>query len=108
VSTITFLTSIVTIFCTLIGVLFLYSFLKCAKWAGLNVRAGKGGYVVHGDGISGVWVRKSEGWAKWWRKVRGEQEEFEIEEVDGGMSKRGFFRWNKGVGKEVERRPLLV
>ena len=104
VSTITFLTSIVTIFCTLFGVLVLYSLFKCVKWAGLGARASKGGYVVFGDGSSGIWVRRSERWGRWWRRVRGEQKEFEVEEVDDGTRKRGFFWWNT---RGEERRPLL-
>ncbi|KAL7775926.1 hypothetical protein CFE70_006338 [Pyrenophora teres f. teres 0-1] len=104
VSTITFLTSIVTIFCTLFGVLILYGLAKCIGLLRLGARAKRGGYVVYGDGSGEVWVRKSEGWGKWWRRVMGEQKEFEVEEVDDGTRKRGFFLWNT---RDEERRPLL-
>jgi hypothetical protein len=97
----------VTIFCTLFGVLFLYGLVKCIKWAGLGASASKGGYAVYEDGTGGVWVRKSEGWAKWWRRMRGEQKEFEVEEVDDGTPKRGFFWWNQNANREAEWRPLL-
>jgi hypothetical protein len=104
VSTITFLTSIVTIFCTLFGLLVIYGLSKCISWAILGARASRGGYVIFEDGTGGVWVRKSEGWGKWWRRVRGEQKEFEVEVVDDGTRKRGFFWWNT---RDQERRPLL-
>jgi hypothetical protein len=98
------LTSIVTIFCTLLGVLVLYGLVKCIKWAGLGARASRGGYVIHEDGSEDIWVRKSEGWRRWWSRVRGEQQEFEVKEVDEGTRKRGFFWWNT---RNAERRPLL-
>ncbi|KAF7568057.1 hypothetical protein PtrM4_126700 [Pyrenophora tritici-repentis] len=104
VSTITFLTSIVTIFCTLFGVLVLYGLSKCIGLLRLGARAKKGGYVLYEDGTGEVWVRKSEGWGKWWRRFMGEEKEFEIEEVDDGTRKRGFFLWNT---RDEERRPLL-
>ena len=85
----------------------LYGFVKCTKRAGLGTKARKGGYAVHEDGTGGVWVRKSEGWAKWWRRGRGEQKEFEVEEVDDGTLKRGFFWWNQSADREAERMPLL-
>jgi hypothetical protein len=87
--------------------LFLYSFVKCIQWATLGGRASKGGYAVYEDGTGGVWVRKSEGWKQWWRRVSGEQKEFEIEEVDNGTPKWGFFWWNKSANSEAEERPLL-
>ena len=104
VSTITFLTSIVTIFCTLFGVLVLYSLAKCIKWVGFGAKASRGGYALYEDGTEEVWVRRGESWGKWWRRVNGEQKEFEVEEVDGGTHKRGFFWWNT---RDAERRPLL-
>lgn len=104
VSTITFLTSIVTIFCTLFGVLVLYGLAKCIGLLRLTSRAKKGGYVLYEDGTGEVWVRKSEGWGKWWRRMMGEEKEFEVEEVDDGTRKRGFFWWNT---RDAERRPLL-
>ena len=113
VSTITFLTSIVTIFCTLFGVLVLYGLVKISKWIGLGMRARKGGYVVYEDGSGEVWVRKGEGWGKWWRRVKGDQKEFEVEEIDEGTPKRGMFWWRGWKGKkfgdqEAERQPLLA
>jgi hypothetical protein len=117
VSTITLLTSIVTIFSTLLGVLVLYLLLKCIKWIGLGSRARKGGYVVHlneDDQWKGdIWVRKSEGWGRWWRRIRGEQKEFEVEEVDNGVTRdTGCMWWGSGMSREdgftsTERRPLL-
>jgi hypothetical protein len=98
------LTSIVTIFCTLFGVLVLYSVVKCIKWAGLGARASRGGYALFEDGTGEVWVRKSEGWRRWWRRMSGEEKEFEVEEIDEGTRKRGFFWWNT---RGEERRPLL-
>ncbi|OAL04415.1 hypothetical protein IQ06DRAFT_214215 [Phaeosphaeriaceae sp. SRC1lsM3a] len=116
VSTITFLTSIVTIFSTLFGILVLWSLLDCAKWVGLGLRARRGGSVVYpgeqqyeGD----IWVRKSESWGHWWRRVRGEQKEFEVEEVDDGSAREtGRFWWNGGNrhqsdSRGTERAPLL-
>lgn len=82
----------------------LYGLAKCIGWVVLGARASRGGYVVYEDGRSGVWVRKGEGWGQWWRRMRGEQREFEVEEVDDGTRKRGFFWWNT---REEERRPLL-
>ena len=104
VSTITFLTSIVTIFSTLLGVLVLYGLVKCIKLAGLGTRGSRGGYVIFEDGSEDIWVRKSEGWGMWWRRVSGKPKEFEIEEVDEGTRKRGFFWWNT---RDAERRLLL-
>lgn len=104
VSTITFLTSIVTIFSTLLGVLVLYGLVKCIKLVGLGTRGSRGGYVIFEDGSEDIWVRKSEGWGMWWRRVSGKPKEFEIEEVDEGTRKRGFFWWNT---RDAERRPLL-
>ncbi|KAF2871103.1 hypothetical protein BDV95DRAFT_494640 [Massariosphaeria phaeospora] len=83
VSTITFLTSIVTIFCTLFGVLVLYGLVKVAKWGGLASRARTGGWVVYEDRSGEVWVRKAESWGAWWRRMRGKQYEAEVIEVDG-------------------------
>lgn len=70
----------------------------------LGARARKGGYVVHEDGSGGVWVRRSEGWGRWWRRTRGEPREFEVEEIDDGTGRRGWVWWDNRVG---ERRPLL-
>lgn len=110
VSTITFLTSVVTIFCTLFGVLVLYGLVKISKWIGLGLRARKGGYVVYEDGSGEVWVRKSESWGKWWRRLRGDEKEFEVEEIDGGTAERGRFWWAGGKKKSTsgERQPLLA
>ena len=112
VSTITFLTSIVTIFSTLFGVLVLYGLLGLSRWIGLGLRARKGGYVVYEDGSGEVWVRQGEDWGKWWRRVLGEQKEFEVEELDEGTLERARFWWSNGTGREngpngTERRPML-
>lgn len=94
----------VTIFCTLFIVSFLYWLSKCMQLVLLGARARKGGYVVHEDGSGGVWVRRSEGWGRWWRRTRGEPREFEVEEIDDGTGRRGWVWWDNRVG---ERRPLL-
>jgi hypothetical protein len=117
VSTITLLTSIVTIFSTVLGILVLYLSLKCVKCIGLSTRARKGGYVVrpneHDRWKGGVWVRKSGACKKWWRGIRGAQKEVEVEEVDGGATgNTGRMWWGSGVTREngfmgAERRPLL-
>jgi hypothetical protein len=59
-----------------------------------------------------IWVRKSESWGTWWRRVRGEQKEFEFEEIDDGTPKRGKAWWGVGESRKsgfrsAERRPLL-
>lgn len=60
-----------------------------------------------------IWVRKSESWGHWWRRVRGEQKEFEVEEVDDGSAREtGRFWWNGGNrhqsdSRGTERAPLL-
>ncbi|KAI4960990.1 hypothetical protein J4E86_000015 [Alternaria arbusti] len=77
---------------------------KCIKWVGFGAKASRGGYALYEDGTEEVWVRRGESWGKWWRRVNGEQKEFEVEEVDGGTHKRGFFWWNT---RDAERRPLL-
>jgi hypothetical protein len=117
VSTITFLTAVVAVLSTVFGVLVLWLLAQCVECIGFGVRARKGGYVVYpseeeryqGD----VWVRRGETWGKWWRRIRGEQKEFEVEDVDEG-STRGTARswWGSGNGREnghqaTERRPLL-
>ncbi|KAF1833965.1 hypothetical protein BDW02DRAFT_499367 [Decorospora gaudefroyi] len=107
VSTITFLTSIVTIFCTLFGVLVLYSLAKCVKWAGRGIRGSKGGYVIREGGSGEVWVRSSEGWTKWWHRTRGKQTDSEVKAMDEGTRKRGSSWWNTRE-RAAERRPLLA
>ncbi|EUC47008.1 hypothetical protein COCMIDRAFT_91234 [Bipolaris oryzae ATCC 44560] len=104
VSTITFLTSLVTIFCTLFGVLVLYGVSKCVGWVVVGTRARRGGWVVYEDGSSGLWVREREGWGTLWRRVGGRQREEDVLEVDEGTRRRGFVWW--GAARE-ERRPLL-
>lgn len=61
-----------------------------------------------------AWVRRSESWGRWWRRVNGDQKEFEVEEVDEEASPRqtGRLWWGTGRGRKVgfrgsERRPLL-
>ncbi|KAH7349009.1 hypothetical protein BKA66DRAFT_477104 [Pyrenochaeta sp. MPI-SDFR-AT-0127] len=112
VSTITFLTSIVTIVSTLFGVLVLFGLWQLSKWVGLGLRAKNGGWTLYEDGSGEVWVRRGENWAKWWRRMRGEQKEFEVEEVDEGAPRRGRLWWGSGKGRKIgfngaERRPLL-
>jgi hypothetical protein len=117
VSTITFLTSIVTIFSTLFGVLVLFILLKCAKWCGLSMRVRRGGYVLYpNDAVQwkgDIWVRSSTGWGRWWRRVRGEEKEFEVEEVEqASRRKTGRMWWGNAKSRKIgsrgaERMPLL-
>lgn len=111
VSTITFLTSIVTIFCTIGGLIILYGLIKCAKAIGLASRARKGGWVVYGDGNEEIWVRQKQSWGHWWRRTIGKQREDEVLVVDGGMEERSRWFWWNGIKRydrnDQERRALL-
>jgi hypothetical protein len=96
----------------LFGIVVVFGLFKCTKLVGISARARKGGYVLYEDGRGDVWERKSEGWGKWWRRVRGEEGEFEVVDVDDGTRKRGFVWWSTTSGRkngngDVERRPLL-
>ncbi|KAF2801737.1 uncharacterized protein BDZ99DRAFT_512808 [Mytilinidion resinicola] len=115
VSTITFLTSIVTILITLAVLLGSWLLIRLGRW-GIGVwKRAKGGWVVYGDGSEGVWVRKGEGWGPWWRRVRGLQREEEVVVVHGedGEQRRSWaarFGIGGGEGRrgeEEEERPLL-
>ena len=114
VSTITFLTSIITIICTLFGVLVLYCLFYVTDKMGFVSKARKGGWVVYGDGREDVWVRKSESWGRLWRRWAGLLREDEVLEVDGGTGERSWWVWMQGFGRRdrrnviEERRPLLV
>jgi hypothetical protein len=63
--------------------------------------------------VEDVWVRRHESWGKWWRRIRGEQKEFEIEEVDDGSTGKTGRAWWRGLrarrlgSQGAERRPLL-
>ena len=113
VSTITLLTSLVTIACTLFGVLVLYFLFYAGDRIGFALKARKGGWVVYGDGREGVWVRKSESWGRWWRRITGRSKEDEILEVDGGTRERSWWTWARSFRKDEgrirvdENRPLL-
>lgn len=113
VSTITFLTSVVTIFCTLFGVLVLYLLFYAGDKIGSAFKARKGGWVIHGDGREGVWVRKNESWGQWGRRITGRLRDDEILEVDGGTRERSWWAWMRfsrnGEGRIAinENRPLL-
>ncbi|KAF2685443.1 hypothetical protein K458DRAFT_417497 [Lentithecium fluviatile CBS 122367] len=107
VSTITFLTSIVTIFCTIFGVVVLYGLAKLIAGIMFSLRARKGGWVVYGDGREGVWVRRSEDWGRWWRRLTGKPREDEIREVDGGTEERSWWAWRNVRHEESERQHLL-
>lgn len=90
-----------------------YGLLKISSWIGLAARARSGGYVVYEDGSGEVWVRSSESWGKWWRRMKGDQKKFEVEEVDEGTPKRGIFLWRGWKGRkagvqDAERQPLLA
>lgn len=59
-----------------------------------------------------IWVRRSESWGRWWRRVNGDQKEFEVEEMDDGTPERGRTWWAGGNNGKIaphgaERRPLL-
>lgn len=60
-----------------------------------------------------LWTRRSENWGKWWRRVRGEQKEFEVEEVDAGSTRETGRKWwgggrsPKTATQDAEWRPLL-
>ncbi|KAF2650493.1 hypothetical protein K491DRAFT_608700 [Lophiostoma macrostomum CBS 122681] len=114
VSTITFLTSIVTIFCTIGGLIVLYGLIKLVQGIAFAARARKGGWVVNGDGSEDVWIRRGESWGKWWRRVRGREREEEILMIDGGTSERSWWTWRIvfqkkriALGGSDERRALL-
>ena len=72
----------------------------------MGLRAWRGGYIVcpndeepwKGD----IWVRRSEDWGNWWRRLRGVQKEFEIQEVSDNSLQQ-----TRGI-QSAERRPLLA
>ena len=94
VSTITFLTSLVTIFATIAGLIVLYGLIKLIQGIVFSVRAQKGGWYVEviedvggvGDSFrrAGVWTRSGPSWGTWWRRLRGTEKEDEVIEVDQG------------------------
>jgi hypothetical protein len=92
VSTITFLTAIVTIFATIFGLLAIYGLAIVIKWLYLAILGSNNGWVQYEDGTGEIWVRK-ESWGKWWRRITGQQKEYEIEEVDEGTPERGWNWW---------------
>lgn len=94
VSTITFLTSIITIFCTLFGVFVMYGLLRLYTWVRLGTT--RGGYVVYGDGTEGIWVRKNKSWGEWWKRVSGKAKASDTDIIEDS---RPFRR--------DERQPLL-
>ncbi|KAJ4993473.1 hypothetical protein SVAN01_01021 [Stagonosporopsis vannaccii] len=92
VSTITFLTAIVTIFATIFGLLFIYGLVIVSKWLYLIVSGSNNGWVQYADGTGEIWVRR-ESWGRWWRRITGQQKECEVEEVDEGTQERGWNWW---------------
>ncbi|KAH6638990.1 hypothetical protein C7974DRAFT_387665 [Boeremia exigua] len=92
VSTITFLTAIVTIFATIFGLLVIYGLTIVGKWLYLVSQGSNNGWVQYADGTGEVWIRK-ESWGKWWRRTIGRQKESEIEEVDEGTNEIGWNWW---------------
>ncbi|KAL5436126.1 hypothetical protein PMIN06_010950 [Paraphaeosphaeria minitans] len=114
VSTITFLACIITIFCTMFGVLVLYLLFHAAEKIGFTSKARKGGWVIYGDGREGIWVRKNENWSRWWRRVIGLPKEHEVLEVDGGTQEGSWWagmggsRHREGRIAISESRPLLT
>lgn len=114
VSTITFLTSVVTIFCTIGGLVLLYGIVKLFQWLGLALRAKNGGWVAYADGTGEIWVRKREGFGRWWRRIRGRPSESEELVLDGGTQERSQWWWTKIIRslgpadtEPEERRPLF-
>ena len=115
VSTITFLTSIVTIFATIFGLIVLYGLVKIAKWIVIAFKGRKGGWVVYEDGSGEIWVRKGPSWGRWWRKLIGKPNEGEDLALDDGIEERSnwaFWRLfsrerNIRLEEEEERRPLF-
>ncbi|KAF1962553.1 hypothetical protein CC80DRAFT_512696 [Byssothecium circinans] len=112
VSTITFLTSIITIFCTLVGVLVLYGLIKAIRGIIFASKARNGGWIVYGDGSEAVWTRKSESWGHWWRRMTGQSRDDEVQEIDRGTRERSwqFWRsWRKDHSRldRPEATPLL-
>jgi hypothetical protein len=81
------------------------------------MRARKSGYVVYPneeEQLNGdLWTRKSESWGRWWRRVNGDEKEFEIEDVDDGSPREtGRNWWGGRNGRQVEfqrneHQPLL-
>ncbi|XTI87189.1 hypothetical protein V2W45_1519882 [Cenococcum geophilum] len=67
VSTLTFLTCVVTIFCTLAAILLGWAAVRLGVWVGGVWKARKGGWVQYADGRGEVWVRRGEGWR--WRRL---------------------------------------
>lgn len=66
----------------------LWGLVKLVKGIKAVMRARRGGWIVYGDEqgrirSEGVWVRESEGWSKWWRRMRGRECEDEVLVVDG-------------------------
>lgn len=92
VSTITVLTAIVTIFATIFGLLVIYGLANVIRWTYLAIKGSNNGWVQYEDGTGEIWVRK-ESWGKWWRRVTGQQKEYEVEEVDGGTNEIGWNWW---------------
>lgn len=81
VSTITFLTSLVTIGCTLFGVVVLYGVVLGVRNLRRVVWGWRGGWEVYGDGREGVWVRRK-GWRRWVSRRDRRQEQRAL--LEGG------------------------
>jgi hypothetical protein len=109
VSTVTFLTAVVTIFATIFGLLVIYGLVTLSRWAWVALRGARGGWELFEDGKGTIWVRR-QSWGRWWRGVTGTRREFEVEEVDGGTADGAVSIWRavRGAnGSAEERRPLL-
>lgn len=112
VSTITFLTSIITIFCTLLGVVVLYGLAKLFSWVSLLLRANRGGCIQFEDGSVEIWDQRGSTWGQWWRCLRGKERENEYVRIDGDppKAKRVIMNGRRGHGvrhHDPETRPLL-
>ncbi|KAF2465219.1 uncharacterized protein BDR25DRAFT_270741 [Lindgomyces ingoldianus] len=114
VSTITFLTSIVTIFCTIAGFIILYGLIKVIEWVRNAWKAGKGGWIVYADGSGEVWFRRKESWGRWWRRTRRrsrEEEELVVGEGTGERLRWFWWVWRKerrAAEPEAEERTALL
>lgn len=111
VSTITFLTSIVTIFCTLFGVLVLYFVFYASHKIGSVLKGRGNGWVVYGNGNEGVWVRRGKSWGEWWGRVTGRLSLDETSGIAGPTRQRPW--WTRVLTRREPRsaidegRPLL-
>ncbi|KAF2203793.1 hypothetical protein GQ43DRAFT_239674 [Delitschia confertaspora ATCC 74209] len=109
VSTITFLTSVVTVFCTVFGLAVLWLLFKVIRGTFRMGRAWRGGWMIKSDGKGETWVRKG---GRWGRLGSGKEREGELGDIDTGIKERPrwvWWRWldRRGRSFDGERRALL-